>query len=110
MSAGQNDNTSGGSKVEGEPEVEVITFEGDALRRLQDSLAADIVKEHGQEALDALDAGSNHPFTCRCLTCLRWWAHCGPEWEDENMPAGYGPFTKDEVNGEQRRLGIEVTP
>lgn len=85
----------------------MTTETGGSLQDLVDRLAEEIVKEDGPEALAALDAGSNHPYNCRCATCLTWWAHMGPDGGDAG---DYGPFTKDEVNGEQRRLGIEVTP
>lgn|GEM_PF-2222466 len=95
---------------ENSSDVVVLTFEGDELQELKDELGSAITQEHGAAALAALEVASDHPYTCRCRVCLQWWAHCGPEWEDEDVPAGYGPFTKDEVNAEQRRLGIEVTP
>lgn len=51
----------------------------------------------------SLDAGSNHPFTCRCETCRKWWVLCGPENEDEADEPGYvpkyGPFTQAEIEG-----------
>lgn len=41
-----------------------------------------------------LDAGSEHPFTCRCQTCLQWWVQMGP---DGGETGNYGPFDEEEV-------------
>lgn len=83
------------------------SVEGTAsLQDVKDRLAAELEKEMGTEGLAAFDAASNHNFRCRCGICLGWWAHMGPE---EPGDVDYGPFTKDEVNAEQRRLGIQVT-
>lgn len=38
-----------------------------------------------------LDAGSNHPYSCRCETCRQWWQQMGDD------DGSYGPFTKEEV-------------
>lgn len=47
---------------------------------------------------------SDHPYDCDCPKCLTWWAECGP---DGGEPGAYGPFTKSDVNTEQRRLDME---
>ena len=44
----------------------------------------------------AFMAASDHPYSCRCNICLRWWAEM-PDDEDEEGNASYGPFTADEV-------------
>ena len=36
---------------------------------------------------------SDHPHSCRCEKCRMWWKAMG---NDED---GYGPFTKEEVDG-----------
>lgn len=33
--------------------------------------------------LDEFDAASNHPYSCRCDLCKRWWAEVGPEDDDD---------------------------
>jgi hypothetical protein len=40
----------------------------------------------------ALDAGSNHPYRCRCEKCRQWWKLMGA---DEN--GKYGPFAREEI-------------
>lgn len=76
-----------------------------SLEAVKEALA----KELGPKTTQVLDVGSNHHYSCVCETCLGWWAHVGPE-EDEEDVFTYGPFTKERVNEEQRRLGLEVTP
>jgi hypothetical protein len=49
-----------------------------------------------------LDAGSEHPFHCRCAVCLTWWVLMGPDGEPDD-PGAYGPFTKREVDAERAR-------
>jgi hypothetical protein len=52
------------------------------------------------EDQEVLDAGSAHPFTCRCDTCRHWWKKVGPQNPDEvadGEPADFGPFTPDEI-------------
>jgi len=44
------------------------------------------------DELANFDAASNHPYECKCKLCKEWWAACGPEMEDDDTPAGYGPF------------------
>lgn len=77
-----------------------------SLRDLQNRIAAEIEKEDGPEALAATIIASNHVYSCTCMHCLHWWARVGP---DGGEPGDYGPFTKEQVNAEQVRLGIEVT-
>ena len=36
--------------------------------------------------------GSEHPYQCRCPTCLAWWATMGPE--DNHS---WGPFSEREI-------------
>ena len=40
-----------------------------------------------------LDTGSDHPYQCKCPTCLQWWRMMGPDPDDDS----YGPFTKEEI-------------
>lgn len=50
---------------------------------------------------DSVMEGSNHPYTCRCATCLQWWVQCGPEDTGEGW--SFGPFTQaeyEEAGGE----------
>lgn len=77
--------------------------ERDAIGELATRLAADMPPEHQQ----IIDTASNHPYGCMCQTCLSWWALIGPDGGD---PGDYGPFTKEQVNAEQVRMGVEVTP
>lgn len=44
------------------------------------------------EQLAMLDAASTHDYKCKCKLCLAWWGAVGPEMEDDDTPAGYGPF------------------
>jgi hypothetical protein len=45
--------------------------------------------------------GSDHPYTCRCETCLAWWVALGPEdLGDERK--GYGPFTEAEIKAAKK--------
>jgi hypothetical protein len=54
------------------------------------------------DELAVLDANSNHPYTCRCKNCCRWWVLMGPDGgEDGN----YGPFSRDEVLAEAKEWG-----
>lgn len=48
---------------------------------------------------DEFQESSNHPYSCRCDKCLNWWRIMGPD-EDDNGDPFYGPFTKEEVEGE----------
>lgn len=45
---------------------------------------------------DAVIAGTDHAYNCRCDTCLKWWVAVGPEYEDEDSEPTFGPFTKEE--------------
>lgn len=58
------------------------------------------------ETVSKLNAASAHHRTCRCESCLLWWAYSGPD----QVPGDYGPFTKVEVNAKQKELKIEETP
>jgi hypothetical protein len=50
------------------------------------------------ETQAALDAGSDHAYSCRCETCRRWWKAMGPaDAGEDGGGADYGPFTKEEV-------------
>lgn len=75
----------------------------DAIAELRDRVAAELPPE----TVQVLDVGSDHSYSCTCATCLAWWAEMGP---DGGEPGDYGPFTKERVNAEQRRRGLEVTP
>jgi len=44
--------------------------------------------------LEKLIVGSDHPYTCKCDVCLRWWVQVGPE--DTGDGWSFGPFTKEE--------------
>ncbi len=46
-----------------------------------------------EETRQVLDAGSSHPYTCKCEVCRQWWRSVGPEDGDT-----YGPFTKEEID------------
>jgi hypothetical protein len=48
----------------------------------------------GRTMLDDLIDGSDHPYTCRCAVCLRWWVSVGPEEIADGW--GFGPFTESE--------------
>jgi len=48
--------------------------------------------------------GSDHPYDCRCGTCLAWWATVGPE-EDEDGSEGWGPFTREEIEAYREGKG-----
>jgi hypothetical protein len=50
------------------------------------------MSDRTQDQIAMLDAASNHPYECKCKLCKEWWAACGPEMEDDDTPAGYGPF------------------
>lgn len=39
----------------------------------------------------------DHPYECRCSVCLDYWKAIGQEPETGK----YGPFTEEEINGEQ---------
>ena len=56
-----------------------------------------------KDVQDTLDAGSAHPFTCRCDTCRKWWKAMGPQNMDESaLPSfvpDYGPFSREEIEG-----------
>jgi hypothetical protein len=41
----------------------------------------------------------NHPSTCRCDDCKRWWAH---------ISDGGGPFTQDELDEERRKSSLHA--
>ncbi len=62
------------------------------------------VRLGGDEVAVILD--TKHGYECACPRCLTWWALMGP---DGGEPGCYGPFTKDQVNAEQRRIGEQVT-
>lgn len=51
------------------------------------------LKELGVD-VDALDIGSNHPYSCTCATCWRWWKAMG--LGDEDSP----PFTQAQIDAE----------
>ena len=70
------------------------------------AFADGIAEEAGMTADHRAILDSNHVFGCDCDTCLSWWALCGP---DGGEPGEYGPFTKDQVNERQRKLGTLVT-
>ena len=55
-----------------------------------------------------LDMGSNHPFSCRCPICLRWWVTMGPDG-DPSSPDAYGPFTRSEILAEATRLNLPTS-
>lgn len=48
---------------------------------------------------DVLLDGSEHPYGCRCDTCLDWWAQMGPDEDDE-----FGPFAPEEVYARQAAM------
>lgn len=53
--------------------------------------------------VNILDVGSNHPYTCKCEVCLKWWIQVGPEIEEEDEEGNptkwnWGPFTEEEIN------------
>ncbi len=51
-----------------------------------------------------LDEGSNHPFSCKCETCRKWWIAMGPQNQedvDDGAEPDYGPFTKQEIERNQ---------
>lgn len=82
-----------------------ISFRGGSLAKLKASLRAEVGEDFA--------AASDHNFRCRCERCLTWWAKIGPEEDRVEGPDGrgrFGPFQGYEVNAEQRRLGLEVTP
>lgn len=60
--------------------------------RLDEIAAALRIPKVSQEVLDA---GSNHPYSCRCETCWRWWKLMGPSDD-----GGYGPFTEEEIRAD----------
>lgn len=37
---------------------------------------------------------SDHPYACKCESCLRWWVTVGPEETDYGW--SFGPFTEAE--------------
>ena len=53
---------------------------------------ADMDEPTAQILLD----GAEHPYGCRCATCLEWWAAVGPE-DLGDGGRGYGPFTEAEI-------------
>jgi len=53
-----------------------------------------------EEVSSLLDVGSSHPASCRCDVCKEWWKEVGPD-ED-----GYGPFTKEEIEGGERKVTV----
>lgn len=55
-----------------------------------------------------LDAGSNHSYSCRCSTCIQWWIQMGPDG-DPSIKGAYGPFTRDEILAEARRLNLPTS-
>lgn len=63
-------------------------------RNTMDKLAESLGIDKKTQAI--LDEGSDHPYTCRCPTCLQWWVAMGaanPGDGDDD----FGPFTKEEV-------------
>ena len=48
------------------------------------------------EVVKILDEGSEHPFSCKCEICKKWWIEMGPEMGPNREPS-YGPFTKEEI-------------
>jgi len=83
------------------------TEHNSSLQDLQDRVVEELEKELGRESAAAFVVAMDHHYRCPCDTCLEWWARMGPDGEE---PGSYGPFTKERVNAEQIRLGIEVTP
>lgn len=62
-----------------------------ALRAQMEEIGVDV---------DAIEEGSNHPYTCRCDTCRQWWRNIGPELDldgDGNEVRTYGPFKAEEI-------------
>ena len=51
----------------------------------------------GKEQARVLVDGSDHPYQCRCPTCLEWWATMGPE-----EGGSWGPFTEKEIQEARR--------
>lgn len=43
---------------------------------------------------------SDHPYTCRCAKCWRWWKTIGPDEE------GWGPFTQEEMQADEPPKGM----
>jgi hypothetical protein len=75
-----------------------------AIQNLLDSLAKSM------SVPQAIIDGSEHPYTCRCDTCLAWWANMPPEDSGELEPDGRcGPFTWAEVWAYQDANGMERT-
>lgn len=44
--------------------------------------------------------GDDHPYRCRCDTCLMYWIALG---EDPEV-GGYGPFSKDEIEQRKKKM------
>ena len=44
------------------------------------------------EKAQILNEGSEHPYHCRCSTCLAWWVSMGPEHDET-----WGPFSAAEI-------------
>ena len=61
-----------------------------ALQAFLDALAEKAGIE--QEFIDS----SAHPYSCKCLKCLNWWAKMGPDGEPDDKYA-FGPFARREV-------------
>lgn len=57
----------------------------------------------------AFQASSDHPYSCRCINCLRWWAKM-PNDENEDGSVSFGPFTLEEVAAAREALKKEKKP
>jgi hypothetical protein len=73
----------------------------EAMNQNQKDILADALGISPQDRA-ILDRGGNHGYHCRCNQCLQWWVLMGP---DGMEPGAYGPFTRDEVLAEAKRMG-----
>lgn len=64
------------------------------LQRLLDAFAEKY--NIPQDFLEDFAEATNHAYNCRCAKCKVWWEKMGNEEE------GYGPFTREELELDQR--------
>ena len=72
------------------------------LDELREKLARSLEAQGAD--VNALDAGSNHPYSCRCETCWKWWKTMGLGDEDD------APFTQLELDQDTYEAAQKVYP
>lgn len=80
------DSYEGKNKNKANPEeIRIGWYRGDTVLLVISEEASEVA------GLESLTYGSNHPYTCRCKVCLKWWVNCGLEKVGDNEYR-CGPF------------------